>query len=359
MEGRKDGKGDLAINAFTELEPFVASLRTPRRILLSIPAGKAVEMTLEALKPLLAAGDIVIDGGNEHFAETVRREAELIGVGIHFVGMGISGGAEGARHGPSLMPGGSDHAYAALAPILTAMSAKAPDGSPCVTHVGPDGAGHYVKMVHNGIEYADMQFIAECYDLLRNVGGMPNGEVSSTFDEWNGGELESFLIEITAKVLRKVDEQEGRGEDGHLVDKILDQAGSKGTGKWTVQLAADSGVAIPSCSAALEARFVSAQLELRGKCAVAFAGVAPDAAAPAEHPMAAGERTAFAATVSRALYAAKVLAYAQGFALLAAASAERGWRLRLGELARIWRGGCIIRARLLARAYTRLLFSST
>lgn len=261
-EGRKDGKGEMTIHAFTELEPFVASLRVPRRILLSIPAGKPVEMTIEALTPLLARDDIIIDGGNEHFAETVRREASLAAShGLHFVGMGISGGAEGARHGPSLMPGGSEHAYASLAPILEAMAAKAPTadgspdppgaGAPCVTHVGPNGAGHYVKMVHNGVEYADMQLIAECYDLLRNVGGMGNDEVRAAMDEWNGGPLESFLVEITAKVLRKRDDREG--ETGHLVDKILDRAGSKGTGKWTVQLAADSGIAAPSVSAALEA----------------------------------------------------------------------------------------------------------
>ena len=306
----------------------------------------------QALKPLLDRDDIIVDGGNEHFAETVRREAALAAShGLHFVGMGISGGAEGARHGPSLMPGGSTHAYEALAPILNAMAAKAPgDGSSCVTHVGPNGAGHYVKMVHNGIEYADMQFIAECYDLLRNAAGMGNDDISATFDEWNGSDLESFLIEITAKVLRKRDDREGASENDHLVDKILDQAGSKGTGKWTVQLAADSGVAAPSVSAALEARFVSAALHIRGECAQMFGDVAPNPSAAAESvgaPSTATKRASFAKTVSEALYVAKIIAYAQGFSLLQTASEEHGWNLRMGELARIWRGGCIIRAKLL------------
>ena len=232
-----------------------------------------------------------------------------------------------------------------------ATAAKAPgDGSSCVTHVGPNGSGHYVKMVHNGVEYADMQFIAECYDLLRNAAGMGNDEIGKTFDEWNGSDLESFLIEITAKVLRKRDDREG--ESGHLVDKILDQAGSKGTGKWTVQLAADSGVAAPSVSAALEARFVSARLDQRRECAATFGDVAPDPSAAAMDessgaPSTAADREAFANTVSEALYAAKVIAYAQGFSLLSTASDEHGWGLQMGELARIWRGGCMIRAKLL------------
>ena len=332
-EGRKDG-GEMKLQAFFELEPFVRSLKQPRRILLSIPAGKPVEMTLEALRPLLGKDDIVIDGGNEHFSETVRRENETH---FHFCGMGISGGAEGARHGPAMMPGGSVFAYKALRPILESMCAKV-NGEACVTHVGPDGAGHYSKMVHNGIEYADMQFIAECYDVMKNVCGMPNAAIGDVFEEWNKGELDSFLMDATMNVMRKKDDLVNDGS--YLVDKILDQAGSKGTGKWTVQLAADSGIAVPSCSAALEARFISAQGPLRAEVEQSFK------APPSKKPPAA-ESAALVKQMANGLLAAKILAYAQGFSLLQTASEERGWKLQMGELARIWRGGCIIRARFL------------
>ena len=338
-EGRKDG-GEMKLHAFFELEPFVRSLKQPRRILLSIPAGKPVEMTLAALRPLLGKDDIVIDGGNEHFTETVRRENETH---FHFCGMGISGGAEGARHGPSMMPGGSKFAYAALQPILQAMCAKI-NGESCVTHVGPEGAGHYSKMVHNGIEYADMQFIAECYDVMKHVCGYSNDQIAEVFEEWNKGPLESFLIEATSKVMRKKDDVEGeggtKGGSAYLIDKILDQAGSKGTGKWTVQLAADSGIAVPSCSAALEARFISAQKPLREKCEQMFPTAAPAKLGKAECD-------ALMTQMQNGLLCAKILAYAQGFLLLDAMSEERSWDMNLGELARIWRGGCIIRARFL------------
>jgi 6-phosphogluconate dehydrogenase len=240
------------------------------------------------------------------------------------------------------MPGGSAFAYNALRPILEAMSAKV-DGEPCVTHVGPEGAGHYSKMVHNGIEYADMQFIAECYDMLRHICGFTNDGIADTFDEWNTGPLESFLIEATAKVLRKKDDVSG---EGFLVDKILDQAGSKGTGKWTVQLAADSGIAVPSCSAALEARFVSAQREIRVKCDEVYGAACTPRRSTTK--MTGAERGALVEKIAHGLHCAKVLAYAQGFSVLTAASKERGWDMKMGELARIWRGGCIIRARLLS-----------
>eukprot|EP01043_Picozoa_sp_COSAG02_P059121 COSAG02_NODE_7475_length_2995_cov_3.665401_1_plen_565_part_00 len=338
-EGRKDG-GEMKLHAFFELEPFVRSLKQPRRILLSIPAGKPVEMTLEALRPLLGKDDIVIDGGNEHFTETVRRENETH---FHFCGMGISGGADGARHGPSMMPGGSKFAYAALQPIFQAMCAKV-NGESCVTHVGPDGAGHYSKMVHNGIEYADMQFIAECYDVMKNVCGFSNDQIADVYEEWNDSPLESFLIEATAAVMRKKDNQvDSGGVSGgseYLIDKILDQAGSKGTGKWTVQLAADSGIAVPSCSAALEARFISAQKPLRTQCEKVFP-------TPAQPKLSQAECNELMTKMQNGLLCAKILAYAQGFLLLGTMSEERGWDLQLGELARIWRGGCIIRARFL------------
>ncbi|HEU4533703.1 MAG TPA: NADP-dependent phosphogluconate dehydrogenase, partial [Polyangiaceae bacterium] len=243
-----------AVAAHRELPAFVASLRRPRRIIVLVKAGEVTDKTIAALKPLLEPGDILVDGGNEYYKVTERRAADLAGAGVRFFGMGVSGGEEGARHGPSLMPGGDQAAYEELAPVLTKVAAKGPDG-PCVTYIGPGGAGHFVKMVHNGIEYGDMQLIAEAYSLLKQVGGLSNAELADTFAAWNAGELESFLVEITAEIFRKAD-PEGPGD---LVDAIVDAASMKGTGKWTVQEAADLASPIPTIATSVEARLLSAK----------------------------------------------------------------------------------------------------
>ena len=342
-----------------------------RRILLSIPAGKPVEMTLEALKPLLESDDVIIDGGNEHFSETRRRERmcavdweEECGKKIHFVGMGISGGAEGARHGPALMPGGSEFAYNSLKPMLEAMSAKAGEKNdePCVTRCGPDGCGHYVKMVHNGIEYADMQFIAESVVLLRDVLGYDNEKQSDALREWNDGELESFLIDITAKCLKKKDDDDADNADNaggeYLANKVLDKAGSKGTGKWTVQLAADAGIAIPCCSAALEARYISAAIDDRAKCSETYSNNAEDEILVESTSSSSSSSSLNAETLGKALYCAKIIAYAQGLSLIKSAGDDYGWskELNIANICKVWRGGCIIRAKLLetiVRAFTK------
>ncbi|HEU4404757.1 MAG TPA: NADP-dependent phosphogluconate dehydrogenase [Polyangiaceae bacterium] len=338
-----EGRGKK-VEAFRDLPAFVASLKRPRRIIVLVKAGEVTDKTIEALKPLLEPGDILVDGGNEYYKVTERRAAELSAAGVRFFGMGVSGGEEGARHGPSLMPGGDKAAYEELAPVLTQVAAKAPDG-PCVTYVGPGGAGHFVKMVHNGIEYGDMQLIAEAYSLLKRLGGLSNAELADTFASWNKGELESFLIEITAEIFRQKD-PEGEGE---LVDAIVDAASMKGTGKWTVQEAADLASPIPTIATSVEARLLSAKKAER----VAFAKALPG---PQAEPLAGAERKAFVDDVRAALYAAKACSYAQGMGLLRAASEAKGWGLRLGELARIWQAGCIIRARFLGRikeAYER------
>ena len=325
------------------LEDFVAALERPRRILIMITAGKPVDLVLDALMPLLEAGDIVIDGGNSWFEDTRRREARLTAQGLHFFGVGVSGGEDGARHGPSLMPGGSAEGYARIAPVLEAIAART-DSGPCVTHVGPDGAGHFVKMVHNGIEYADMQLIAEAYDVLRRVGGFDPPALARTFTAWNHGPLESFLIELTGQVFTVRDPRTG----GWLVDEVLDKAGQKGTGKWTAQVALDLGVSIPSIAAAIDARVQSSLKEARVAASAVLRG--PDVPPAQAH---AGD---LARDVHDALYAAKLVAYAQGLALIRAASDQFRWGIRLDELARIWKGGCIIRARVLdtiMRAYRR------
>jgi len=348
-EGEAAGK-TIVVDAYTDLEKFVASLKVPRRILLSIPSGKPVDATVEALAPLLSKGDVIIDGGNEIFSNTERRSKSLLeSHGIHFMGMGISGGEYGARNGPALMPGGTQEAWDAAGDVLQAMSAKVGDkAEACVTHVGPGGSGHYVKMVHNGIEYADMQFIAEAYDLMRAVGGFTNHEMASCFQRWNDGRLQSYLFEITAQILVKEDDLEG--SDGYLLDKILDQSGQKGTGKWTVQEAANVGIAVPVISAALETRFVSARKEERVECEALYRKkhVKETPAASGLGPrLSESEREALAAHLEQALFAAKVCAYAQGFSVIRAASDEYKWDVQLADLAKIWRGGCIIRARLL------------
>jgi 6-phosphogluconate dehydrogenase len=340
LRGEAAGK---RIEAFGSIEAFAAALERPRRIVLLVKAGEVVDRTLAALRPYLDPGDLVIDGGNEHFLNTERRAKELAGADLHFFGMGISGGEMGARHGPSLMPGGDEAAYSRVAPVLANIAAQHPDG-PCVTYVGPGGSGHYVKMVHNGIEYGDMQLIAEAYDALRSLGGLSNAEIADAFDAWNEGELASFLVEITAKIFRVRDPL----GDGDLVDAIVDASGMKGTGKWTVEDAAELGVAIPTIAASVEARVLSAARAARARFARALAGPAP---APDREG-----RARLVADVRAALYAAKVCSYAQGMSLLARASEARGWGLRLSELARIWQDGCIIRAKLLGHvkaAYER------
>ena len=318
------------------LEEFVAALERPRKVVVMVKAGAPTDAVIDDLVPLLEAGDIVIDAGNAHFPDTRRREVALREHGLHFVGTGVSGGEEGALLGPSIMPGGSVESYRVLGPILERISAKV-DGVACCTYVGPDGAGHFVKMVHNGIEYADMQLIAEAYDLLRQGLGASAREIGEIFAAWNTGDLESFLIEITAQVLAHTDPVTG----GAFVDVVADRAEQKGTGRWTVQNGLDLGVPITAIAEATFARALSGSVPQRQ----AAAGVLPGHAGAWEVP----DREGFIESVRRALYASKVVAYSQGFDQIAAASAEYGWDIDRGAMARIWRGGCIIRARFLDR----------
>ena len=329
--------------ASESLADFVGSLERPRKVVVMVKAGGPTDAVIGELVGLLDAGDIVIDAGNAHFPDTVRREGELAQHGIHFVGMGVSGGEEGALNGPSIMPGGSAESYSVLGPILEDISAKV-DGVACCAYVGPGGAGHFVKMVHNGIEYADMQLIAEAYDLLRQGLGASAGEIGQIFAACNTGDLESFLIEITAEVLAHVDALSG----GAFVDVVADRAEQKGTGRWTVQNALDLGVPITGIAEATFARALSGS----GPQRRAAAGVLQAHTAL----LVVEDREAFVEDVRLALYASKVVAYSQGFDQIAAASAELGWDIDRGAMARIWRGGCIIRARFLNRiteAYER------
>jgi 6-phosphogluconate dehydrogenase len=316
------------------LPEFIASLEKPRRILMMIKAGDPVDQMLQKLSPLLSPGDIVIDGGNSFFKDTQRREAEWRAKGLNFFGMGVSGGEEGARHGPSLMPGGSREAYEHVRPTLESIAAKS-DSGPCVTYIGPDGAGHFVKMVHNGIEYGDMQLIAEAYDLLRKGLGIDAAEISEIFAKWNQTILESYLIEITSDVLRVTDPTTGKP----LVDMILDKAGQKGTGKWTAQIALDLAIPIPTIAAAIDARVLSSLKEERLVAAEQYGHLQPKAYS--------GDKRSFIEAVKNALYAAKVCSYAQGMSLIRAGSDEYKWGINLREMARIWKAGCIIRAKLL------------
>jgi 6-phosphogluconate dehydrogenase len=329
----KRGPNGQWIGSIT-LEKFVRALAPPRQMLVMVPAGKAVDEVLEKLMPLLSSGDVVIDGGNSLFGDTERREAALRARGVHFIGMGVSGGAEGARVGPSLMPGGPRPAYELVRPILEAIAAKT-DSGPCVTYVGPDGAGHFVKMVHNGIEYGNMQLIAESYDLLQKGTGLSATELSDVFAEWNRGPLASYLIEITSLVLKARDPETGQP----LVDLILDHAEQKGTGRWTAQAALDLGVPIPTIAAAVDARVLSSmkaeRVEASRQLASASRGVYTE------------NRKALSDSVQAALSAATICSYAQGMNLLRAASTEYAWHVDRREIARIWKGGCIIRARLL------------
>ena len=327
------GEEHKNIRPTASLAEFVASLPRPRAVLLMVKAGAATDAVIEAVAPLLDAGDVVIDGGNAWFEDTRRREAALRAQGLHFVGLGVSGGEEGARHGPSLMPGGSHEAWDRVRGALGAIAARS-DYGPCVTHLGPDGAGHFVKMVHNGIEYADMQLIAEVYDLLRRDVGLGADRLAEVFEAWNAGPLASFLIEITAKIFTVRDPVTG----GPLVDLVLDRAGQKGTGRWTAQVALDLGVPVPAIAAAVDARALSAQKDARIAWSSQIAGPTPTSKASGDA----------VADLHDALLAAKVLAYAQGMALLRAAGAAYDWPLPMAEIARIWTGGCIIRARLLA-----------
>jgi 6-phosphogluconate dehydrogenase len=328
VNGRAHGRAVVGARTIAE---FAGALERPRRVLLMVKAGGPVDAMLRELQPHLETGDIVIDGGNSHYPDTDRRVAALDPTGIKFFGMGVSGGEEGALNGPSLMPGGDQSTYTHLEPVLTKISAKT-DSGPCVTYVGAKSSGHFVKMVHNGIEYGDMQLIAEAYDLMRMGLGLSSAEIADTFAQWNEGELKSFLIEITAKI---VDFPDPENPQRPLVDAILDKAGQKGTGKWTVGAALDLGVPIPTMTAAVDARIISSRKSIRQQAA----GVYRE---PARRSRTA--KQAATLQIRDALYASKICSYAQGFDLLAVASQELQYGLRLGELARIWKGGCIIRA---------------
>ncbi|MET4923428.1 NADP-dependent phosphogluconate dehydrogenase [Streptomyces sp. PSRA5] len=318
-------------------EEFVAALERPRRLVIMVKAGDATDAVIQEFAPLLEEGDVIIDGGNAHFADTRRREKELRERGIHFVGVGISGGEEGALHGPSIMPGGSKESYESLGPLLERIAAKAPDGTPTVAHIGPDGAGHFVKMVHNGIEYADMQLIAEAYHLLRSVAGYSPEKIAETFRTWNTGRLDSYLIEITAEVLAHQDAATGKP----FVDVVVDQAEQKGTGRWTVQIALDLGVPVSGIAEAVFARSLSGHAALRD--------VSQTLPGPTATALSEDEAARFADQVEQALYASKIVSYTQGFHQIQAGSEEYGWNIDLGSVAAIWRAGCIIRAAFLDR----------
>ncbi|MEU2003198.1 NADP-dependent phosphogluconate dehydrogenase [Rhodococcus sp. NPDC019627] len=317
------------------VEDFVAALQKPRRVLIMVKAGDPTDAVIEELAAAMEPGDIIIDGGNALYTDTIRREASLRERGLHFVGAGISGGEEGALNGPSIMPGGPKESYEALGPLLESIAAQV-DGTPCCTHIGPDGSGHFVKMVHNGIEYADMQLIGEAYNLFRDALGYDADKIAEVFTEWNSGDLESYLVEITAEVLKQKDAKTGKA----LVDVIVDAAEQKGTGRWTVKSALDLGVPVTGIAEAVFARALSGSREQR-KAAVGLAsGQLADKPADAAQ---------FTEDIRQALYASKVVAYAQGFDQIAAGSAEYDWDLHPADLATIWRGGCIIRARFLNR----------
>lgn len=318
------------------IEEFVESLEKPRRIMMMVKAGEATDKTIQSLLPHLDKGDILIDGGNTFYKDTIRRSKELENSGINFIGTGVSGGEEGALKGPSIMPGGQRDAYDLVAPILEQISAKAPDGEPCVAYIGKDGAGHFVKMVHNGIEYGDMQLIAEAYDIMFKYLGMSVEEIAAVFIEWNKGELDSFLIDITADILTKYDPATGKP----MVEIILDRAGNKGTGKWTSQSALDLGVPLPLITESVFARYISALKTER----VAASEILTGPAAATEEGL---DKAAFVESIRKALYFSKIMSYAQGFAQLRVASEENDWDLNYGEIAKIWRAGCIIRAQFL------------
>ncbi|MGL9760382.1 MAG: NADP-dependent phosphogluconate dehydrogenase [Symbiopectobacterium sp.] len=317
------------------VKEFVASLKSPRRILLMVKAGEGTDKAIESLKPYLDKGDIIIDGGNAFFQDTIRRNSELSAEGFNFIGTGVSGGEEGALKGPSIMPGGQKDAYELVAPILEKIAARA-EGEACVTYIGPDGAGHYVKMVHNGIEYGDMQLIAEAYSLLKHGLNLSNHELAKTFSEWNSGELSSYLIDITKDIFTKKD-----GEGNYLVDVILDEAANKSTGKWTSQSSLDLGEPLSLITESVFARYTSSLKNQRITASKVLTG-------PQAKPFS-GDKATFTENVRRALYLGKIVSYAQGFSQLRAASEEHQWNLNYGEIAKIFRAGCIIRAQFLQK----------
>ena len=323
------------IHGSTDTASFVAAIAEPRAIMMMVKAGAAVDAVIADLKPHLSPGDLLIDGGNSLFTDTQRRVEELEAAGLNFLGAGVSGGEEGALNGPSIMPGGSRKAYELVKPIFTKIAAQV-DGTSCCAYIGEGGSGHYVKMVHNGIEYADMQLIAEAYDLLKNVVGLSNDELADVFSQWNEGDLDSFLIEITAQIFRTKDAETG----GSLVDSVLDKAAQKGTGKWTSQSSLDLGSPVTVITEAVFARCLSALKDQRVEASKVLTG--PNTSFT-------GDKAAFINDIRDALYASKVVAYAQGFDQMLAAAVEYSWHLNPGEIATIWRGGCIIRARFLNR----------
>ncbi|MDE9752907.1 NADP-dependent phosphogluconate dehydrogenase [Staphylococcus delphini] len=330
----EESKGKNIVPTYS-VEEFVNSLEKPRKILLMVKAGEATDKTIDSLLPLLDDDDILIDGGNTNYLDTIRRNKALAESGVNFIGMGVSGGEVGALTGPSLMPGGQEAAYHKVSDILKSISAKAKDGKPCVTYIGPNGAGHYVKMVHNGIEYADMQLIAESYIMMKDLLGMSHEEISETFKSWNAGELESYLIEITGDIFTKLD------EDGEpLVEKIMDKAGQKGTGKWTSINALELGAPLTIITESVFARFISSLKDQRVNASKVLNG--PSAAFD-------GNKEEFLEKIRRALYMSKICSYAQGFDQMKTASKINEWNLQLGDLAMIWREGCIIRAQFLQK----------
>ena len=326
---------DKRLVPYYSIEDFVNSLEKPRRILIMVQAGKGTDAVIDELRPLLDKGDIIIDGGNAYFEDTIRRNKMLSNEGFNFIGAGVSGGEEGALKGPSIMPGGQKEAYELVAPILEKIAAKA-NGEPCVAYIGPDGAGHYVKMAHNGIEYGDMQLIAETYSVLKHVVGLTNDELSDVFSDWNKGELDSYLTEITADIFKYKDEN-----GDYLVDKILDAAGNKGTGKWTSQSALDLGEPLSLITESVFARYISAIKDQRVAASKVLRGPSKEAFT--------GDKQALIEKVRKALYMGKIISYAQGFAQLKAASEHYNWQLNYGEIAKIFRAGCIIRAQFLQK----------
>ncbi|KAJ3701066.1 hypothetical protein LUZ61_004771 [Rhynchospora tenuis] len=344
---RAQAEGGLPLTGHATPRDFVLSIKRPRSIVMLVKAGAPVDSLISSLVPFLEPGDAIIDGGNEWYENTERRLEDAASKGLLYLGMGVSGGEDGAHNGPSLMPGGHKEAYTNVQSILSKIAAQVDDG-PCVTYVGPGGAGNFVKMVHNGIEYGDMQLISEAYDILKHVGGLSNDELARVFDDWNRGELESFLIEITADIFSVPDDFNGSASgEHHLVDRILDKTGMKGTGKWTVQQAAELAIAAPTIAASLDSRYISGLKDQRvaAETALQRAGLQPGLLRGSSWV----DKRRLVDDVRQALYASKICSYAQGMNLIRAKSNEKGWDLNLGELARIWKGGCIIRARFLDR----------
>ena len=339
IHGRAEGKN---IRGFEKIEDFAGSIKTPRKIMLLVKAGQAVDSTIDNLIPYLEKNDIIIDGGNSFFKDTIRRNKYANEKGFRYIGTGVSGGEEGALKGPAIIPGGDESAYKEIEPIFTKIAAQV-DGEPCCTFIGPDGAGHYVKMIHNGIEYGDMQLISEAYFLMKNLLGLTNDEMGDIFSQWNKEELDSYLIEITADILKKKDDETGE----YVIDLILDRAGQKGTGKWTSQSALDLGIAAPTIAEAVFARCISAIKKERVDASKILHG---------SKIQFSGDKEKVIQSIRIALYASKICSYAQGFALMREAAKEFNWTLDFGEISMIWRGGCIIRAQFLHRikdAYDR------